>query len=67
MPLSVSVWTDRSDPVFDGVGLANFPTLLFFLSPRVFSFHSFNGLVVCGSGLLIDRVFSLSLSITLLT
>ena len=24
MPLSVSLWNDLSDPVFDGVGLAGF-------------------------------------------
>ena len=24
MPLSVSIWNDRSDPVFDGVGVAFF-------------------------------------------
>ena len=24
VPLSVSVWNDRADPVFDGVGLAGF-------------------------------------------
>ena len=24
MPLSVSLWNDLSDPVFDGVGLADF-------------------------------------------
>ena len=26
MPLSVSLWNDLSDPVFDGVGLAGFKT-----------------------------------------
>ena len=57
MPLSVSLWNDLSDRVFDGVGLAG-SALLF--SPTVFSSSSFHGLVVWGWGLWTDRVFSLS-------
>ena len=51
IPLSVSLWNDLSDPVFDGVGLAGFESranafllawlLAFFLSPVVFLFSSF--------------------------
>ena len=70
MPLSVSLWNDLSDPVFDGVGLAGFKiranafllawSALSFLSPTVLSFFSFHGLVVWGWGLWTDIVFSLS-------
>ena len=58
VPLSVSLWNDLSDPVFDGVGLAGFKsranTFLFsssalsFLFPTILSFSSFHGLVVWG-------------------
>ena len=58
MPLSVSLWNDLSDPVFDGVGLAGFKSrangfllarsALSFLSPTVLSFYSFHGVVVWG-------------------
>ena len=51
IPLSVSLWNDLSDPVFDGVGLAGFKSranafllaklLAHFLSPPVFPFFSF--------------------------
>ena len=51
IPLSVSLWNDLSDPVFDGVGLAGFKSranafllaqlLPPFLSSPVFSFASF--------------------------
>ena len=51
IPLSVSLWNDLSDPVFDGVGLAGFKSranafllawlLAHFLSPAVFPFSSF--------------------------
>ena len=61
MPLSVSLWNDLSDPVFNGVGLAGFKSganafllarsALYFLSPTVLSFSSFHGLVVWGWGL----------------
>ena len=48
--------------------LSCWPNLLFlFLSPTILSFSSFHGLVVCGWGLRIDRVFSLSLDLALLT
>ena len=57
MPLSVSLWNDLSDRVFDGVGLAGSALLL---SPTVLSCSSFHGLVVWGWGLWTDRVFSLS-------
>ena len=62
VPLSVSLWNDLSDPVFDGVGLAGFKSiscwhdLLFFLSPTILSFSSFHGLVVWGWGLWTDRL-----------
>ena len=56
VPLSVSLWNDLSDPMFDGVGLVGFKSrtnafLLTwsapsFLSPTVLSFSSFHGLVV---------------------
>ena len=75
---SVSLWNDLCAPVFDGVGLAGikssqcFPvgrTCSFFLSPTIFSFSSFRGLVVLlGWGLLIDRLYySLSPDLALLT
>ena len=51
IPLSVALWNDLSDPVFDGVGLAGFKSranafllaqlLAHFLSPAVFPFSSF--------------------------
>ena len=51
MPLSVSLWNDLDDPVFDGVGLAGFKSranafllamlLAPLLSPVVFLFSSF--------------------------
>ena len=73
MPLSVSLWNDLSDPVFDGVGQAGFKSranafllarsALSFLSPTVISSSSFHGLVVWGWGLRTDRVFSLSPSL----
>ena len=47
VPLSVSLWNDLSDPVFDGVGLAGFKSransfllalsALSFLSPTIFT------------------------------
>ena len=55
VPLSVSLWNDLSDPVFDGVDwrisraeqmLSCWHDLLFLLSPTVLSFSSFHGLVV---------------------
>ena len=68
-------WNDLSDPVLDGVGLAAFKSranafllarsALSFLSPTIFFFSSFHGLVVWGWGLWIDRVFSLSPGLTL--
>ena len=67
--LSVSLWNDLSDPVFDGVGLAGFKsrTNAFLLARSALSFLSlflsfsfFHGLVVWGWGLWTDRVFSLS-------
>ena len=70
MPLSVCLWNDLSDPVFDGVGLAGFqeqrhcfPVVMicsFFLSPIILSFSFFHELVVWGWGLWTDRVFTLS-------
>ena len=51
IPLSVSLWNDLSDPVFDGVAPAGFKSranafllaylLAHFLSPAVFAFSSF--------------------------
>ena len=68
--LSVSLWNDLSDPVFDNVGLAGFKSranaflsawsALSFLSPTILSSSSLYGLVVWGWGLWTDRVFSLS-------
>ena len=68
IPLSVSLWNDLSDPVFDGEGLAGFKSrantfllawsTLSFLTPTNLSFSSFHGLVVWGWGLWTDRVFS---------
>ena len=70
VPLSVSLWNDLSDPVFDGVGLAGFKSrtnafllacsAVSSLSYTVLSFSPFHGLVVWGWGLWTDRVFSLS-------
>ena len=69
VPLSVSLWNDFGDPVFDGVGLegfksranACFPVGLicsFILSPTIFSCSSFHGLVVWG--IRIDSVLALT-------
>ena len=70
VPLSVSLWNDLSDPVFDGVRLAGFKSranafllarsALSFLPPTVLTFSSFHWLVVWGWGLWTDRMFSLS-------
>ena len=70
VPLSVSLWNDLSDSVFDGVGVAGFKSranafllawsALSFLSPTVFSFPSFQDLVVWGWGLWTDSVLTLS-------
>ena len=57
-----------SDPVFDGVGLEDFNGMCFpvgimcsvFLSPTIFHFSSFHGLVLWGWGLWIYRVYLLS-------
>ena len=67
--LSVSLWNDLSDPVFDDVVLAGLKSranaflltwsALYFVSPTVLSSSSFHGLVVWGWGLWTDRVFSL--------
>ena len=56
MPISVSLWNDLSDPVFDGVGLASFKSrdqgfpvgliCFFFLFPI---FHFFPSVGLCGS------------------
>ena len=61
VPLSVSLWNDLSDPVFDGVGLAGFKSRanaflsawsgLSLLTPTILSFSSFHGLVLWGWGL----------------
>ena len=61
VPLSVSLWNDLSDPVFDSVGLAGFKSRAnafppYFLSPTILSFSFFHGLVVRGCGLWTDRV-----------
>ena len=57
------LWNDLGDPVFDGVGLAGFKSggnafmlaeSALFLSPTIFFFSSFHGLVVCCWGLRID-------------
>ena len=73
VPLSVSLWNDLSDPVFDGVGLVGLKSranaflwhdLLSFLSPTVLTFSSFHGLVVWGWGLWTDSVLTLSLPCT---
>ena len=77
MALSVSLWKNLGDPVFDGVGLAGFKSranaLLLaksafsFLSPTILSFPSSHGLVVWGWGLRTDRLFSLPSDLALLT
>ena len=65
IPLSVSLWNDPSDPVFDGAGLAGFKSranaflltylLAHFLSPAVFHLSSsFYGLVLWCWGLRTD-------------
>ena len=69
IPLSVSLWNDLSDPVFDGVGLAAFksqanafficlscsiPTIVFFYFSLSLSVHWF---VLWGWGLWTDRVY----------
>ena len=70
MPLSVSLWNDLSYHVLDGVGLAGFKSRAnaflhvgvicsFFLSPTIFSFFYFHGLVVWDWGLQIDSVLTL--------
>ena len=69
VPLSVSLWNDLSDPVFDGVGLAGFKSranafllarsAFSFLSRNVLSLSSLHGLVAWGWGLWTDIVFSL--------
>ena len=70
IPLSVSLWNDLVDPVFDGVGLAGFKSCLFvglvalfFFCLQLFSLslHFLSRLVVYGWGLGTDRV-SISLS-----
>ena len=77
MLLSVSLWNDLSDPVFDSVGLAcfksranAFPVVMicsFFFVFYCFMFSSFDGLVVWGWGHWTDRVFSLSPGLAQLT
>ena len=77
VPLSVSLWSDLSDHLFDGVELADFRSranaflvarsALSFSSPTILSFSSFHGLVVWGWGLRTDRVFSLSSGLALRT
>ena len=69
VPLSVSLWNDLSDPVFDGVGLASFKSranaflfawsALSLVSP-ILSSSSFHGLVVWVWSLWTDRMSSLS-------
>ena len=67
IPLSVSLWNDLSDPVFDGVGLAGFMSrpmpfywpscsLTFCLLLFSLSLLSFGGLVLWGWGHRTDRV-----------
>ena len=68
IPLSVSLWNDLADPVFDGVGLAGFkskanpyllPLSILSLCLQLFSpVSSIHELVVWGWGLRTDRVFS---------
>ena len=74
--LSVSLWNDLSDPVililWDWWGLRAEPKKSLqirhdFLFPTIFYFSSFHGLVVWGWGIRIDRVFSLSPDLALLT
>ena len=70
LPLSVSLWNDLGDPVFDGVGMAGFKSrdnvfllagsALSFLAPTVLSFSSFHGFVVWGWGLWTDSVLTIS-------
>ena len=67
IPLSVSLWNDLADPVFDGVGLAGFTSrayalllaqLLLSISYLLLfslSLLSFYRLVLCGWGLRTDR------------
>ena len=65
MPLSVSLWNDLADPVFDGVGLTGNKSMenvfllpYHFLSSTVFHFSSsfLDRLVLWGSGLRTDSV-----------
>ena len=61
--LSVTIWNDLSDPVFDVVELDGFHVYLisyFFLFPTIFSFSSFHELVVSCWGLRIDSFLTLS-------
>ena len=56
-------WVFRAEPM-----LLCWPDLLYLvLSPTIFSFSSFHGLVLWGWGIRIDRVCSLSPSLSLLT
>ena len=58
VPLSVSHWNDLNDPVFAAFHLEAF--VLAFLTPTILFFSSFHCLVVWGSDLRIDNVFSLA-------
>ena len=42
IPLSVSLWNDFAEPVFDGVGLAGAGSMLFYLSKLLAHFLSSN-------------------------
>ena len=69
VPLSVSLWNDLSDPIFDGVGMAGLTSReCFFIGPSwsiptlVFYYFSFSllpvyRLVLWGWGLRTDRVY----------
>ena len=65
VPLSVSLWNDLDEPVFDGVGLEGFKSraMQFLLVGLICSFFlyfsTFRGLAVWGWSLRIDSVLTL--------
>ena len=76
VPLSVSLWNDLSDPVFDCVGLAGFKSrpnfscwhdLRFLFCLLLFYLFLSSMGWLCGVGVFGDGVFSLSHGLALLT
>ena len=73
IPLSVSLWIDLADHVFDCMGLSELGSMLFFwpkllvpfLSSTVFPFSSFYWLELWGWGLWTDGIGCKSLSLSL--